>query len=34
MVSPLVLVVIFVIATWAGYKVINEVPTLLHNPEQ
>jgi NAD(P) transhydrogenase subunit alpha len=32
MVSPLVLVVIFVIATWAGYKVINEVPTLLHTP--
>lgn len=32
MVNPLVLVGIFIIATLAGYKVINEVPTLLHTP--
>jgi len=31
-VSPVALIVIFVIATLAGYKVINEVPSLLHTP--
>ncbi len=30
--SPVALIVIFVIATLAGYKVINEVPSLLHTP--
>ncbi len=30
--SPVTLIVIFVIATLAGYKVINEVPSLLHTP--
>lgn len=30
--SPIALVVIFIVATLAGYKVINEVPSLLHTP--
>jgi len=31
-VSPFTLILIFIIATLAGYKVINEVPSLLHTP--
>ena len=30
--NALWLTVVFVIATWLGYKVISEVPTLLHTP--
>lgn len=30
--NPIVLVVIFAIATLLGYKVINQVPSLLHTP--
>lgn len=30
--GPLLLIVIFVVATAAGYKVISEVPSLLHTP--
>ncbi|HHY39747.1 MAG TPA: NAD(P) transhydrogenase subunit alpha [Syntrophaceticus sp.] len=30
--SPFTLILIFIIATLAGYKVINEVPSLLHTP--
>lgn len=30
--SPVALIVIFVVATLAGYKVIKEVPSLLHTP--
>ncbi len=30
--SSLALVIIFIIATLAGYKVIKEVPSLLHTP--
>ena len=26
------LILIFIIASWLGYKVISEVPTLLHTP--
>ncbi|WP_428837351.1 NAD(P) transhydrogenase subunit alpha [Thermacetogenium phaeum] len=30
--SPLALILIFVVATAAGYKVIRDVPSLLHTP--
>lgn len=30
--NALWLTVVFVIATWLGYRVISEVPTLLHTP--
>jgi NAD(P) transhydrogenase subunit alpha len=30
--SPLVLLIIFIAATIAGYKVISDVPALLHTP--
>ena len=30
--NALWLTVVFVIAAWLGYKVISEVPTLLHTP--
>lgn len=30
--SPLILVIIFVISTLVGYKLINNVPSLLHTP--
>ncbi len=30
--NPIILVIIFAIATLLGYKVINQVPSLLHTP--
>ncbi len=30
--NALFLVAIFIVATWLGYKVISEVPSLLHTP--
>ena len=30
--SPIVLVIVFIIASILGYKVISQVPTLLHTP--
>lgn len=30
--NPIILVIIFAIATFLGYKVINQVPSLLHTP--
>ncbi len=30
--QQLFLVLIFLVATWAGYKIINRVPSLLHTP--
>lgn len=29
---PLILIVIFIVATLLGYKIINRVPSLLHTP--
>ena len=30
--NPIILVVIFIVATLVGYKLINNVPSLLHTP--
>ncbi len=30
--NPWILIVIFVIASYLGYKIIKEIPTLLHTP--
>lgn len=30
--SPLLLIIVFIVFTLAGYKLINEVPSLLHTP--
>lgn len=30
--SPILLILVFIVATFLGYKVISEVPTLLHTP--
>ncbi|HHY11540.1 MAG TPA: NAD(P) transhydrogenase subunit alpha [Firmicutes bacterium] len=30
--NALFLIVVFAVATWLGYKVISEVPSLLHTP--
>ena len=30
--NPIILLVIFVVATLVGYKLINNVPSLLHTP--
>ncbi len=30
--NPFILIIIFIIATWIGYRVISNVPALLHTP--
>jgi len=30
--NPLILIAIFIVSTFAGYKLINKVPSLLHTP--
>ncbi|MFA5524933.1 MAG: NAD(P) transhydrogenase subunit alpha [Tissierellales bacterium] len=30
--NPWILIVIFVVASYLGYKIIKEIPTLLHTP--
>jgi NAD(P) transhydrogenase subunit alpha len=31
-VKEMLLIIVFVVASWLGYKVIKEVPSLLHTP--